>query len=293
MRLRFWMLCLVGLLSSCEEELVHNSRIDGDRCMSLVQKQIDFGPRLLNSKAAKETAEWIAQEAKKAGWEVEIDEWTEKHRGKVNTYRNVICTLPGEGKDFILLGSHYDTKTIPGKADFISANDGGSSTALLIELMKHIPKGGKSVRMVHFDGEECELNYAHNDGLHGSKRYASQLLVKGELRNCKAMILVDMIADKDLHIAIPANGDDKLKDLTLELAKKNNWSKYFSKGTMAVLDDHVPFVDLGVPAIDLIDFSYGPNNSYWHTEKDTLDKLSPRSFEIVGEVVLQMLEELR
>jgi glutaminyl-peptide cyclotransferase len=290
--MRVLILCFLVLLSSCDEAPV-SSRIDGDYCMALVQKQIDFGPRLLNSQAAKVTAEWIAQEAKKAGWQVEIDEWTEKHRGKLNTYRNVICTLPGEGKDFILLGSHYDTKTIVGMPNFVSANDGGSSTALLIELMKHIPKGGKTVRMVHFDGEECEVNYAHNDGLHGSKRYASQLVVKGEIRNCKAMILVDMIADKDLQIAIPANGDDKLKDLALATAKNNNWSKHFSKGKTSVLDDHVPFVELGVPAIDLIDFSYGPNNSYWHTEKDTLDKLSPRSFEIVGEVVLQMLEQLR
>ena len=290
--MRFIFIALLVLLTSCEEEAV-SSRIDGEHCMALVQKQIDFGPRLLNSKAAKVTVEWIASEAKKAGWEVEIDEWTEKHRGKVNIYRNVICTLPGEGKDFILLGSHYDTKTIVGMPNFVSANDGGSSTALLIELMKHIPKGEKSVRMVHFDGEECEVNYAHNDGLHGSKRYASQLVLSGELRNCKAMILLDMIADKDLHIAIPANGDDSLKDSALEVAKKNNWSQHFSKGKTSVLDDHVPFVDLGVPAIDLIDFNYGPNNSFWHTEADTIDKLSPRSFEIVGEVTLQMLEKLR
>ena len=133
--------------------------------MQLVKTQLDFGPRVLNSEAAKKTAKWIAEEAKKAGWEVEIDEWTEKVHGKVNTYRNVICTLKGESDEFILLGSHYDTKTIPGLAKFDSANDGGSSTALLIELMKYIPKGRKDDSDGSFDGEECEVNYSHNDGL--------------------------------------------------------------------------------------------------------------------------------
>ncbi|WDE98783.1 M28 family metallopeptidase [Lentisphaera profundi] len=289
--MKIFLLVSVIFFCSCEAEI--KSRINGERCIALVQKQIDFGPRLLNSPAAKQTAEWIAAEAKKHGWSVVIDEWTEKHRGKVNTYRNVICTLAGESDDFILLGSHYDTKTISGKPNFVSANDGGSSTALLLELMSHIPKNKIAVRAVFFDGEECEVNYSNNDGLHGSRRYATQLVLANTVKQCKAMILLDMIGDKDLHIAIPANGDKPLKDLLMKVAKKNDWGQYFSKGTNSVLDDHVPFVELGVPAIDLIDFSYGPGNSYWHTEKDTIDKLSPKSFQIVGELTLQVLEKLR
>ena len=124
--------------------------------------------------------------------------------------------------------------------------------------------------------------------LHGSKSYALELVQRGEVGKCKAMILADMIGDKDLHIAIPANGSDALKDRVIQIAQKNNWGAHFSKGSMQVIDDHVPFVELGIPAIDLIDFDYGPGNSYWHTEKDTFDKLSPRSFQIVGELMLQL-----
>ena len=279
------------VLASCAEPIV--SVVDGEATMELVRKQLDFGPRLVNSEAAKETAEWLAAEAEKVGWKAEIDEWTEGHGDHKKTFRNVICTLEGDQDGFVIVGSHYDTKTIPGMPKFTGANDGASSTALLIHMMPLFKKQGASLRFIFFDGEECEHEYSDKDGLHGSRRYASQLVVRQEVGKCRAMILADLIGDKDLNVEIPSNGDTLLANRLMEVARVAKVEKYFSLGNKAILDDHVPFVKLGIAAIDIIDFDFGPNNSYWHTEKDTIDKLSPRSFAIVGQVMYDLIESVR
>ncbi len=291
MRLALLLLLLISCKGSDEVKL--SSRIDGDKCLDLVQQQVDFGPRYLESEASTQTLELIAQYAKEAAWEFEIDEWDEVVHGEKTKFRNAICTLKGEQDKFIVFGSHYDTKKIPEYPNFASANDGASSTALLMDMMKLIKPGKYTLKFVFFDGEECQKNYSHNDGLHGSKRFVQQLVIHSSSSQCKAMILADLIGDKDLHVAIPANGNEKLKDDALRLAQNMGVSKHFSKSPNSVLDDHVPFHEVGIPAIDLIDFDYGPNNSYWHTEEDTVDKLSAESFEIVGELMLQILESLQ
>ena len=294
--MKLFLRLLLGLFfslsfSSCAENI--QSVVSGQACLDLVQKQIDFGPRVVNSEAARLTAEWIVAEAKKVGWEARIDEWTEGDGKSKKTFRNVICTLDGEAEGFVIVGSHYDTKTIPGMPDFTGANDGASSTALLIHMMPLFKAKGSSLRFVFFDGEECEHQYSDKDGLHGSRRYASQLVVKQEVGQCRAMILADLIGDKNLNVEIPANGDALLANRLMEFAKVAKVDKYFSLGKTAVLDDHAPFVKLGIPAIDIIDFDFGPGNSYWHTEEDTIDKLSAKSFAIVGQVMYDLIEDVR
>ena len=161
----------------------------------LVQKQLDFGPRTVNSEAAEKCAEFIADYAKQLGYEVTIDEWTEGGGNFKRTFRNVICERKGQGSQFVVLGSHYDTKILP---NFVGANDGGSSTALLMQVMKDIAKSDKwnhhcGMRFVFFDGEEAVHVYSKGDGLNGSNRYAFGLVEKGEHTKCKF---------KGIHICI-------------------------------------------------------------------------------------------
>jgi len=208
-------------------------------------------------------------------------------------FHNVLAVLPAKNPavPWIVLISHYDTKS--GIPNFVGANDGASSTALLITLYKLLTDCHKlpfNFLFAFLDGEECQISYSANDGLHGSRRLARQL--KDEGRDVRAVIVLDMIGDADLHIAIPANCTPDLRARALAAATKAGTRDYFSLSKGAIIDDHVPFLELGFPVLNFIDFDYGPNNSYWHTSEDTPDKLSANSFLVVGRTVLQLIADL-
>jgi glutaminyl-peptide cyclotransferase len=207
-------------------------------------------------------------------------------------FRNIHFELRSKdpAAPWIVLVSHFDTKSgIPG---FVGANDGASSTALLIQLQTLLAFHERPFNFLfsYLDGEECQIEYGPKDGLHGSRRLAARL--KEEGRNVRAVIVLDMIGDADLHVQIPANGTPDLRARALAAATKAGTRDYFSLSRGAVLDDHVPFFEAGFPAIDFIDFDYGPNNSYWHTSEDTPDKLSAHSFYVVAKTVLQLIADL-
>ena len=207
---------------------------------------------------------------------------------------NVLAELPSQNPaaPWIVLISHYDTKS--SIENFVGANDGASSTALLLTLYGRLgnhPRRPFNFLFAFLDGEECQISYTHNDGLHGSKRLARQLKADG--RNVRAVIVLDMIGDADLHVKIPANCTPDLRVRALEAANKAGTREYFSLGRGAIIDDHVPFYELGFPALNFIDFDYGPNNSYWHTSEDTPDKLSANSFYVIGKTVLQLIADLQ
>jgi Zn-dependent M28 family amino/carboxypeptidase len=150
-----------------------------------------------------------------------------------------------------------------------------------------------NVLIAFLDGEECLVRYGPNDGLHGSRQLAAEM--KSEKANVKAVILVDMIGDRDLNIMIPRNGTATLRALALKAADAAGVRQYISLTDGAILDDHQPFLDAGFPAVDLIDFNYGSTpgaNDYWHTPQDTLDKISPESLTITGRIVTEMLNYL-
>jgi Zn-dependent M28 family amino/carboxypeptidase len=146
--------------------------------------------------------------------------------------------------------------------------------------------------LVWFDGEEAVGQWSDADSLYGSRHLETKWAADGTLSRVKALINVDMIGDKNLDIVNDMNSSQSLRELMLQTADGLGYGKYFLRTGGGIDDDHIPFVSAGVNALDIIDFNYGPNNSYWHTEKDTMDKLSAGSFQVVGDVVVKMLQKL-
>ncbi len=295
-RLSAGLLCLLLAGGAVKRQEPARLTVDPAKAFAMLEELVALGPRPSGSAGARKNAEYIAAKCKAFGYQPELDEWTEQTAHGPLTFRNVYAVLEGRGRSFVILGSHYDTKVVPGVPDFAGANDGASSTALLLEIMRTLKQqqwDGPSIRFAFFDGEECVTRYRENDGLHGSKRLAASLKKKNEVKRCAAMVLLDMIGDKDLKITISPNDDSKLIARVQKIAKEQKVEKHFGfflKGS--ILDDHVPFKKLGIPAIDLIDFEFGPNNSYWHTSEDSLDKVCPGSLEIVGNLAIRLLQTL-
>ncbi|MBI9021261.1 MAG: M28 family peptidase, partial [Verrucomicrobia bacterium] len=147
-----------------------------------------------------------------------------------------------------------------------------------------------------FDGEECRTRYSPTDGLHGSRRLARQIFTGGGAALVEAVILLDMVGDKDLNIMVPRNSSQELVKELFSAAHEVGVRPRFSLGPGSILDDHVPFLLAGMPVIDVIDFEYGSApglNDYWHTPEDTLDKLSAESMQVVGDTILRMVENLQ
>ena len=290
----------LALILSCQPKI----KTQGDEIFSLVEKQLEFGPRLNNSEAKEKCVKWIESFAKKLNYQVKVDRWEETVEGEKRSFANIIVTKKGNNPngEFIITGSHYDTKQIHSAPNFTGANDGASSTAALLFVIKQLAnwQSDKTIHFIFFDGEEC---FGHNNnykrpyqgklnGLHGSQRYANQLLYQNKIKKCTAVLIMDMIGDKDLDISFPYNNSKKLISQAMDIAKNLNLENYFSYSKQAILDDHLPFHELGIPAINFIDFSYGKNNKFWHTEEDTIDKLSPKSLETTTKVFTQLLKNL-
>ena len=178
---------------------------------------------------------------------------------------------------------------------YVGANDGGSSTGLLLALADQLrgkTLDGYSVWLVWTDGEEAFVKWSDTDSLYGTRQLAEKWQQDGTAKKVKAFILVDMIGDADLDIQKETNSAPWLSDLVYQAATNLGYQSHFFQQTIAIDDDHIPFMRIGVPVIDLIDFTYGYNNVFHHTTEDTLDKLSPQSLAITGDVVLESIRLL-
>ncbi|HEX9764625.1 MAG TPA: M28 family peptidase [Candidatus Acidoferrales bacterium] len=266
--------------------------VSGERAMAHVRALVGFGERRPGSEGHRKAQEYILSELRKLQVEVEEVNFTaETPRGRV-PMKNIIAKIPGRSADILVIGGHYDTLWQEG---FVGANDGGSSAALLLELARVLKQQGPqrmAVWLVFFDGEEAVEQWTERDSLYGSRWQARLWQQQGVLQRIRALIIVDMIGDKDLALKRESSSTPWLVDLIWKVAREKGYGKHFLDAEVPLLDDHTPFLQLGVPAADLIDFDYGPGHRYWHTPQDTLDKVSPRSMEIVGEVVLESLRRL-
>lgn len=253
-------------------------------------------PRDAMTPGAERAAQWLKDKLISSGLKnATLDTFNDKTPHGDRTFHNVEAILPGQSTRTILLLSHFDTKSGIGQA-FQGANDGASSTGLLLELARIIAASGTPRDTIHIaflDGEECSINFDAQDGLHGSRHLARKL--KSQKKDIAAVILVDMIGDRDLHIQLPHNGTGSLRACALRAADATGDRDHISLYDGMILDDHQPFLDAGFPAVDLIDFEYGDapeKNNYWHTTSDTLDKLSAKSLTITGRIVLEMINQL-
>ncbi|PYV00216.1 MAG: peptidase M28 [Acidobacteria bacterium] len=266
----------------------------GSRAFDDLKRLVEFGPRPPGSKALAESRRWITDQLKQSGCEIEEDSFVADTPVGQVPMTNLIAKVPGARPEVLMVAGHYDTKRFDTGA-FVGANDGASSTAFLLELGRMLGrrKNPATYWLVFFDGEEAFRQWSSTDSLYGSRHLAAKLTASGELSRIHAMVLVDMIADANLDIRRDSSSTRWLTDLIFQTAKRLGYSRYFLDQPTAVEDDHLPFVNAGVSAADVIDLDYGPpGNSYHHTTKDTVDKCSPASMTIVGRVVTAMLEEL-
>ncbi len=269
-------------------------RIDGQRALRTVAEFIAISPRDSGTANAAAAADWLAERCRQLGAETLVDRWQEDTDFGPKTFANVVAVLPGQSPKRVLVGSHYDTKVMPDVPNFQGANDSGSSTGVLLEMLQTFQEQAivppYTLEFVFFDGEEAVQTYTPGDGLHGSRRHARQIRDRQAVDHYLAMVLLDMIGDRDLKVTFPSDTPTALAKLAFAAAAELGVGRHFGyfKGGR-IIDDHVPFMEIGMPAINFIDFEYGPNNAFWHTAEDTLDKLSARSLEIVGNVALRLI----
>ena len=253
-------------------------------------------PRDAMTPGAERAAKWLQAQLAAQGITAELDRFTSDTPEGSRGFVNVTAFLPGtKTNQTIVLLSHFDTKSGISE-DFQGANDSGSSTGLLLELARVIKANGfqHNILCAFTDGEECHVQYGVNDGLHGSRHLADKL--KRAKTDVKAVILTDMIGDRDLNIMVPHNGTGWLRALALKAADATGDRAFIALYDGGILDDHQPFLDAGFPAVNLIDFRFGSTpgaNDYWHTPKDSLDKICPESLTITGRIVTEMLNLLQ
>ncbi len=289
-------LCLAAILLGLYPGCLHSSDLTlfrGSTALADTRRAVSFGERPSGSEAILQLREWISSELKRTGGELSLDSFTGATPAGPVPMVNLIVRFPGTTGKAIAVTGHYDTKRIP-MVHFVGANDAGSSTGFLLEFAYVVSriKHQDDIYVVFFDGEEAVGNWTDQDSLYGSRHLASKWAADGTLSRIKALINVDMIGDKNLDINNEANSSQSLRDHVSRIAAKLGDSKYFQKNPGGVDDDHMPFINAGANAIDIIDLDYGPNSAYWHTAEDTMDKLSAQSLQVVGDVVLELVEEL-
>jgi Zn-dependent M28 family amino/carboxypeptidase len=194
----------------------------------------------------------------------------------------------------VVLAGHYDT--LYGRKDFVGANDAASDTGLLLAIADYLrpqkKRQGYSVWLVWLDGEEAIKQWSATDSVYGARHLAEKWQKDGTAKNIKAFLLADMVGDSDLNIERDQASTPWLEDLVYQAATRLGYQSHFYRRVVGMEDDHIPFSRAGVPVADLIDFDYGYNNVFWHSSQDTMDKLSPQSLAIVGDVMLETVRLL-
>jgi Zn-dependent M28 family amino/carboxypeptidase len=262
---------------------------DAARAFDDLSAQLELGPRPAGSAANRRQARRLAAGLRAAGvGDVSIQQ----------PDRNVVGTIPGEEEGFVVVAAHHDTKDDVGPG-FVGANDGASGVAVVLELARSLPNPmpGPAVAIALFDAEEARgpRPFAE-DGTRGSRQYVAyaerDLQGSPPLEQIRAMVLFDLVGDCDLRIPRERSSDEALYELFAEAAG----GAPFAGVTGEIGDDHVPFLEAGIPAVDLIDFTYGSDEvpgPYWHSEQDTLDKVCPESLDAVGEAALEAIPRIR
>jgi glutaminyl-peptide cyclotransferase len=263
----------------------------GEKVFAQVQRLVDFGPRPAGSKALEKSRDYIERQLQASGWQVTRQAFSDDTpRGKTQ-FINLIARFSGESQaasPSFLLCSHYDTKLFD-TIRFVGANDGGSSTGLLLELARVIgrhPNLARKIELVFFDGEEAYDHFSDTDGLFGSRHFAKQLQ-SDHVKQFRGGMLFDMVGDRSLGITLPADSPAAMARDIFAAAEALKLRNYFSYFDRELIDDHVPLNAIGISTIDIIDFDY----PWWHTAGDTIDKISAQSLQIVGSVALYYLSE--
>jgi Zn-dependent M28 family amino/carboxypeptidase len=281
---------LAGLVLLCPLAASAQPHFNGAKALEYATQFANIGPRWPTGPGHVKAEAYLRDHFKHDS--LEEDSFTANTPIGLVPMHNFIVRFPGKKDGVIVLATHYETNYPLKNINFVGANDGAATTGLLMAIADQLrgkTLDGYSVWLVFFDGEEAIQSWQGTDNTYGSRHLAAQWGRDKTLGKIKAFILADMIGDKDLDIQRETRSADWLVATVRQAAKKFGYEKYFFKQDEAVEDDHLPFVQRGVPCIDVIDLNYGPNNSYHHTDKDTLDKISAKSLTIDGDVFLETI----
>ena len=277
---------------------------DGKRAFNHVAKQVGFGPRPSGSAAIAQLQQYLESELKSYGCKVDSDDFhAETPVGRL-AMKNIVAKIPGEKPGIIMLATHYDTARsardpatgqVHPMPTFVGADDGGSSTGVMLELARLLCRfpGRYAIWITFFDGEEAMHDWSDTDSCYGSRQMAAKMAMSGDLLKVKAFLLADIVGTRNLQFKRESNSTKWLVDLVWNEGKRLGYENVFLEDSSAVSDDHDPFLKRKVPSVDVIDFELGGNLYYWHTPQDTLDKVSPRSLAITGHVFLESVRQLQ
>jgi Zn-dependent M28 family amino/carboxypeptidase len=264
---------------------------DGTRAYKHVEQLVAIGPHSAGSEGIRQAQAYIIGQLKSFGCAVEVQDFhADTPVGDV-AMKNIVAKAPSASPNIVLYASHYDSKRLD---NFVGADDGGSSTGVLLELARLLctRKNSVAVWLVFFDGEEAfNFNWVDPDHTYGSREMAARLALSGDLPRVKAMILADMVGPTNPLYRRESNSTPWLTELVWSTAARLGYGKIFDNSMNAIEDDHIPFLERGVAATDIIDFE-SPVMEYWHNSKDTLDKVDPRTLAITGHVMLETVPEL-
>ena len=263
--------------------------LSGEKAMEHVRAQVALGPRPPGSEALQKCREYIIGQLEGFGYRVEQDAFDAATPYGRKRMVNLIARRNGGGKHIVALASHYDTKYYENMT-FVGANDGGSSTGLLLELARVLAgrKDGFDYWFVFLDGEEAFIEWSNFDSTYGSRHLARRWKEDGTAGKMRALLLLDMVGDSSLGLLKDRNSTPWLMDLVWNTAIEAGFQGILSSTETHMEDDHIPFIDAGIPSVDIIDMDYPP----WHTAQDTLDKVSAESLEKVGNLVIAVLPRL-
>jgi Zn-dependent M28 family amino/carboxypeptidase len=292
---------IIVLTALCVNALWAAPEFSGERALEYTRKAVAFGPRPPGSPALKQLQAYLLTQIRAHGAAVTTDDFTASTPKGPIAMRNIVARFAGKSGKAIVLSGHYDTAFAPKGADgthyqkgFLGANDAGSSTGFLLEMLDVLQGAPRQddIWLVWLDGEEAVVDWTDTDSLYGSRHLAQKWLSDGTAAKVKALINIDMIGDKNLDLVYDLNSTPVLRDLVWQSAQRLGFQANFTHNSTEMNDDHQPFIRAGIRALDLIDFDYGPDNSWWHNDKDTMDKLSANSFRIVGKVVQDVIPQL-
>lgn len=266
---------------------------NAERAMQYVKEIVALGPRPIGSANHKKVEDYITSHLK--GDVVEDDAFTADTLEGKFPVRNIIAKFPGTKDGVIVIASHYDTNYPLRNTSFVGANDGAATSALLLEFANQLrgkQREGYSVWLLWTDAEEAMKTWSDTDSVYGTRHLAQKWKQDGTAKQIKAFLLADMIGDADLDIDRDTHSTPWLESVVYEAATRAGYQSHFFARTNTIEDDHLPFMNIGVPCADIIDINYGYNNVFHHTVQDTVDKLSTKSLDISGTVILETVRIL-
>ena len=295
--------CLVGVRAHAAKAVGSQHAISGAEVLRLTQEYVKVAPKRFVGSPGHAAAESFIKshfqpEAAKGNFVA--DEFYARTPIGMVTMRNLIAKFPGKKDGVIVLASHYETNYPLKDIDFVGANDGACTTALLIAIGQYLrehPPQGYSVWLLFDDGEEAIGNdgMVGTDQLYGVRHIAAKWSADGTLGKIKAFVVADMIGWKSMNIDRETNSTPWLLDLLAQAGKDTGHSNYLFKHSGPIEDDHLPFKERGVPVLDVIAYEYGPYDekrgdyAYHHTAQDTMDKLSAQSLQVSADLFVDLL----